>query len=756
MNARLLAGSLCACLLAAGAQAATLVVRHSPGVGEYATVTAALAVATDGDIIEIRDNSAPYLEQVAVDGSVLSKENLTIRGQEGLVPKPVIRGVGANNPFDPGIQAAFTYNVANGLRVENLRIEASPSDSVAVDARFWNGATFEGVDIIGRAGGLNALRSQVNTTAVNCVISGGDVPIAHFFGGPLVLEGCTVENGPAFSIGLLGGTIQTRGGTRIEADGGAGVIVQTSFAGSPATFDADHTVFYGDAPFGHNLLVVNPAGATEAVNLSFTNCDFIGGRGDVDFPATGAAVILNRAVDTFTVRDSIFYNISTVAYLFNGFTSNLQGFEDWNAYNLSPNNQKSQGVLRGDSSITGEGLYVDPVNGDFSLFSNVSAANRSSPSGPGYMGSSGPSAVADPNGFGRDATNLLSGFHNLHNPMVIRDGTIDPAHPWRMWFFGWSVDDCNPGYPGCDAIFHARSADLVNWEVYRGGGQWDATGNASAWVPVITAGNAYYDEEHNGDPSVVKRDGTYYMAFSSTGFDLDRVANGAGGDTDGGLSVVMMATSTDGINWTKSAGPILEYGPEVGQLEDFGDGNYTGNFHRPSLMFDVDTWKIWFDLWERGSAGLSMGYATCPGTLDPMVPANWTVVNDGDNPLLSEWPNPSVVKFDGMYYSVADPGGFLLGSNPWKSRQSQEATSPDGIRWTKRPYYIDPDAGLATNHVPEATVLSVDGSFYLYVFYSNQLHMPEPFDLRYKQIRAMRRFLAPDPASVESWEMMAY
>jgi hypothetical protein len=370
------------------------------------------------------------------------------------------------------------------------------------------------------------------------------------------------------------------------------------------------------------------------------------------------------------------------------------------------------------------------------------------------MGSVGPSAVADPDAFERDDTVLITGFHNMYNPMVIRDSAIDPAYPWRMWFFGWSVADCNPGFPGCDSIFHARSADLVNWEVYRGGGQWDATGDASTWVPVITAGDAYFDEEHVGDPSVVKRNGTYYMAFSSTGFDLDRIPNGAGGDTDGGISVVMMATSTNGITWTKSAAPILEYGPEVGQLENYSDPSYTGNYHRPSLMFDVDTWKIWFDTWESGPGGLSMGYATCPGTSDPMVPANWTVVNDGNNPMINEWPNPSVVKFDGMYYSVADPSGYLLQPG-WPSRQTQEATSPDGINWTKRPYFVDPDAGFATNHVPEATILSVDGSFYLYVFYANQLWV-DPFDFRYKQIRAMRRFLAPDPSSVGVWEMMAY
>ena len=32
---------------------------------------------------------------------------------------------------------------------------------------------------------------------------------------------------------------------------------------------------------------------------------------------------------------------------------------------------------------------------------------------------------------------------------------VDNAeYPLRMWFFGWAVEDCNPGSSGCDAIYH--------------------------------------------------------------------------------------------------------------------------------------------------------------------------------------------------------------------------------------------------------------------------------------------------------------
>jgi hypothetical protein len=58
---------------------------------------------------------------------------------------------------------------------------------------------------------------------------------------------------------------------------------------------------------------------------------------------------------------------------------------------------------------------------------------------------------------------LLWGFHNLYNPCVVR--VPDDDYPFRMWLFGWAAEEGNPGYPGYDAIFCARSKDLKRWEV---------------------------------------------------------------------------------------------------------------------------------------------------------------------------------------------------------------------------------------------------------------------------------------------------
>ena len=55
------------------------------------------------------------------------------------------------------------------------------------------------------------------------------------------------------------------------------------------------------------------------------------------------------------------------------------------------------------------------------------------------------------------------------------------------------------------------------------------------------------------------------MAYSATGHNRDGIPFGQSGDTDSDISVVMGATSQDGINWIKSEEPILIYDPQWGQ-----------------------------------------------------------------------------------------------------------------------------------------------------------------------------------------------
>lgn len=335
---------------------------------------------------------------------------------------------------------------------------------------------------------------------------------------------------------------------------------------------------------------------------------------------------------------------------------------------------------------------------------------------------------------------LLWGFQNLYNPCVVQ--VPDDEYPFRMWLFGWAAADDNPGYAGADAIFHARSRDLEHWEVYAGERGWDAGMRPDLWVPVLTADHEPYDNVHNGDPSVVFRDGTYLMAFSSVGFDTQADAEAKSHIYL--VSCVMGATSPDGIHWQKSPAPLLVWDREYenrwelipGQGVGSPPAEYYGSYHRPSLLFDEGRWRLWFDYFVPGTF-VSMGYAENHGAF--LDPGGWQVLRAGKRPLLRDWPNPSVVRLGDRYYAFSDAPGYPA---EWggDTRQITMAVSGDGLRWTVLGH-LRPDPGAVGTHVPEAFVLAGEGGAWLYVFYAWKPDR-QPWDFRYKSIRYARCWFA--------------
>jgi len=333
-----------------------------------------------------------------------------------------------------------------------------------------------------------------------------------------------------------------------------------------------------------------------------------------------------------------------------------------------------------------------------------------------------------------DPRPLLSGFLNLYNPCVLR--VLDEEWPFRMWLFGWASEEGNPGYPGYDAIFCARSRDLAQWEVWSGDAGWDATMTPAKWVPVLCAGEEPFDNFHAGDPSVVFHEGRYYMAFSSVG-----VAH-AEDDPDPArltlTSCVMGAVSEDGVRWTKSERPIAIWARESidrwylvdGKVGDPPPG-YMGSYHRPALLREGNRWRLWFDYYLPGTF-VSMGYAECDG--DFLRAEDWRIEAFDEAPLLRDWPNACVVRAGEWLYSVSDAPNYPpeIGG---EGRMLTLARSRDGRSWEVLGH-LRPEPG-ACSHVPEALVL--DG--WLYVLYSWK-PIVTPWDYRYKEIRAMRHRLA--------------
>ena len=337
----------------------------------------------------------------------------------------------------------------------------------------------------------------------------------------------------------------------------------------------------------------------------------------------------------------------------------------------------------------------------------------------------------------RSETNLIWNFHNMYQPCIVETPATD--YPYLMWFFGWSTTDTNPDVPGCDAIYHARSKDLVSWEIWCGNNSWDTNMQPATWAPVLTASNRFYDEWHNGDPSVVLMDGMFYMAYSATSNprykeSIDHL--------DGMLLCIMGATSPDGIHWEKTQAPLLI------ENEDARTAPTTNtqpcDFHRPSLMRHEGKWRLWFDYWNHPS-GVCMGYAENTNSFD--APDGFKITHDlQEQPLIKNWPNPDVIFVDGRYLSFADPTGYPptqahnSSARSWSSRAMCEAVSDDGMNW-RIMGYIPPDKDAAACHVAQALVTQINGERRLYVFYATQRGGVPEYDYRYDRIRSIWRKL---------------
>jgi hypothetical protein len=220
------------------------------------------------------------------------------------------------------------------------------------------------------------------------------------------------------------------------------------------------------------------------------------------------------------------------------------------------------------------------------------------------------------------------------------------------------------------------------------------------------------------------------MIYSATGRNADGVSYGQEGDTDSDISCVMAAVSEDGLHWSKSDEPVLVHEPNIGQ-PPMNPGGYMhpeGLFHRPSLMREDGMWKAWFDCFD----GQQFTMLCAENRGDFMDPDDWTVVRGMDKPCIFNYPNPDVVKIHDLYIAFADPGGHP--EEGWASRKTTWAVSLNGLDWAMAGY-MEPDADVQANQVPEALVMNEGGDTYVYVNYGAQI----PGDYRYDKIR-MRRW----------------
>jgi predicted GH43/DUF377 family glycosyl hydrolase len=208
--------------------------------------------------------------------------------------------------------------------------------------------------------------------------------------------------------------------------------------------------------------------------------------------------------------------------------------------------------------------------------------------------------------------------------------------------------------------------------------------------PVLNVGPSPWDSTYVDSPSVLYDGITYRMWYSGS----------AGTSYQIGL-----ATSNDGISWTKSgSNPVLGPGPSVWESD---------RVYFPTVLFIGGNYHMWY----TGDNGTNdrIGYATSPDGVTWIKSASNPVLDIG---LPGSWDNNNVltpvVIHDGSTYHMWYSG---YNGSTWRIGY---ATSSDGIVWNKYAFNpvldLGPPGSWDGNHVYYPSVI-FDGATY-HMWYS--------------------------------------
>ena len=222
--------------------------------------------------------------------------------------------------------------------------------------------------------------------------------------------------------------------------------------------------------------------------------------------------------------------------------------------------------------------------------------------------------------------------------------TYDSKDGFKMWHTGIGTD-------GKQRIYYATSSNGINWKPY---GMVLDFGAIGSW------------EELSVSKPVVLYDGINYRMWY-VGYTSMRTRIG-------------LATSEDGISWTKHVGtPVLSPGGNGG-WDDADLGVFT-------VIKDGTSYKMWYN--GKGYDGIQrIGLATSSDGISWTKHPNNPVLEPGSNGWDSYHIYTGPVVTNGSHYSM-----YYTGQDYSKNRVGL-ATSPDGLEWSK--YEDNPvlDTGL--------------------------------------------------------------
>ncbi len=154
----------------------------------------------------------------------------------------------------------------------------------------------------------------------------------------------------------------------------------------------------------------------------------------------------------------------------------------------------------------------------------------------------------------------------VRNPTIVKDGGL-----YKMWYSGRDANNKN-------RVGYAVSSDLIVWI-------------KDTHNPVLDMGaSGEWDDAQIREPTVVKVGSTYYMWY-------------VGKKLNGGQAIGM-ATSADGIAWTKYANnPVFEPSP---------GGSWDYSIYSPHVIYDGNLYHLRYSGANYGGTAWEVGYATSP------------------------------------------------------------------------------------------------------------------------------------------------
>lgn len=134
---------------------------------------------------------------------------------------------------------------------------------------------------------------------------------------------------------------------------------------------------------------------------------------------------------------------------------------------------------------------------------------------------------------------VVSGSSGQWNENVESAAIVKLKKGWRLYFSGYR-DEGKPskGFPA--ALWFMASPDGINFQPVLNG-------------PVMAPTKGWYDNDAIYSPTILRQDGTYYMIYVGHCYtNCSNIANPG--------VYLLLATSRDGISWTKSKTPVASPG----------------------------------------------------------------------------------------------------------------------------------------------------------------------------------------------------